>query len=165
MDSNIEGFALPGGEPLLAGGAFQADSAVERVLLQHRFDPLCEAWLTDVVHRLLPLRDFVARNYAGVALKSKSPVGDLDQRVSSALGNLLLQFSQAVCHAEVVLLEGMQLGVVREETVLCLEQLVVDLTHRQSKLIEVSKPDSGFPNVPGCGDCGRCNGDKAVVHG
>jgi hypothetical protein len=149
MNSGPERLGLPCVESFFAAGALQADSAVKAVLLEHAFDPLCHAWLADVMQRLAPMRDFVAKNYAIVALKHKLFVGNLDQRVSTALGNFLLRFSQAVCHAEVLLLKGMQPGVVREETVLRLEQLVVDLAHRKSDLIEVSKTDGSLFDVSG----------------
>lgn len=149
MDSNFVGLDLPGAEVPLAPGALQTDGAHKTALLEHAFDASSHAWLANIVMRLQPLRSTVASNICAVAAKHKGPVGDLDQRVSAALGHLLLQVSQAVCQTEIVLLQGMQLGVVREETVLRLEQLCVDFGNRGSDLVEVSNAERSLSDLLG----------------
>ena len=146
------------GESFLADSALQTDRTIEAVLLQHAFDPLVHARLADVVERLAPIRTLVAEVYGNIASKNKSSIRNLEQRVTTPVCQLLLQLSQAICQIEIVLLEGMQLGVVREQTVLCLEQLVVDLAHNRSHLTEVPKAQSSFANLSGCSDgCSGCS--------
>lgn len=56
--------------------------------------------------------------------------GEGEQRIAVALCQGFFQFSQLLAGLEVLLLESQQLGVVREEAVLGLEQLVVELGDR-----------------------------------
>ena len=144
------GFALAGVEPLLAEWTLKADGPAEVVFLQNRLDALGEAWLADVVVRLRDMSRIAGGElYLRVDAKHKGPIGNLDQRVATAIRKFLLQFSQSVCHAEVLLLESLELGVVSEETVLRLEQLVVDRRNRGGEGIEVAQRQGGLADIPG----------------
>ena len=159
--SSTETLCLPSAEQLLTDGAFETDSSKERVLSEHRFDPFTKTWLTQVVMGLSGIKRLAAGEvFALLEGQHKDPVTDLDQRVATALRQLLLQLSQAVCHAEILLLEGMELGVVSEETILRLEQKLIDCRHFGCDLVKVPDCDSGLSEIPGGTDSSICRGNE-----
>ena len=133
---------------------------------QHTLDPLVEARLTKVVQGL---REswiaHMARFWGDIHPIDKVASGQLEKRIATTLSDGFFQFSQFLCGFEVLTLQLRELGVVREQTVLGLEQLLVDLAHRNGDLIEISKAHRRLSQLLCCRDCCRGDGDKAVVHG
>lgn len=110
---------------VLASRAFKSDSA--EPASEHRFDPLVEARLTEVVQRLR------ASWLAGPALLwgdvhaiREMPISNVDKRVATTLASGFLQFSQFLAGFEVLTLELKKSGVVSEQSLLCMEQLLHD---------------------------------------
>lgn len=131
-------------------------------VLQHdlRLGNAIEAGLTDVV---LGLRsDFVAgpaKNWASICAVDEMARGELEKRVTTALRQGFFQFSQLLCGLEVLLLQSQQFGVVREQTLLGIEQLFVHRDDHLSELVAVADShgslghvSSGFQRTDGAGD-------------
>ncbi|WP_157128485.1 hypothetical protein [Cupriavidus sp. USMAA2-4] len=87
-------------------------------------------------------------------------MSDLEKRIATAIEQGFLQFSQLLAGLEVILLEGEKLGVVREESILGLEQLFVHLTDDRRELVGVPDPNGGPADVLRDGDCCRGTAEK-----
>lgn len=126
-----QGPGLANNEALLAGRAvIGGDSVHGAGSLEDSFDALVEAVLTNVVHRLR------ASWLAGPALLwgdvhpvSKFARSDLDKRIATLLVQGFARYSQLLAGLEVLLRDRKQFGVVSEESLLSLEQLLVDARH------------------------------------
>ena len=139
MRSPVVGLDLPGAEFRFANHASQTDRAVETGFLKNGLDPLVQARLTQVVQRLREgwVAEF-APFWGQIRPINEDSVGDLEKRVSATLRLGFFEFSQFLDRFVVLFLELQQLGVVREKTLLGLEQLVVELGNRRCDLIEIS---------------------------
>lgn len=95
--------------------------------LQHRLDPLVEARLTDVVHRLR--KTWIggpADLWTDIHTVREASVSDVDKRVTTTLARGFFQFSQFLAGFEVLALELKESGIVCEQSLLGLEQLLHD---------------------------------------
>lgn len=112
-----------------AGIAFPANEGIGNPVavdgLKHRLSPVVEALLTNVVGRLR------ASWLAGPALlwADVHPIrqvaaSDVDQRVATLLADGFFQFSQFLAGFEMLVLQLQEQGVVREQALLSLEQLL-----------------------------------------
>jgi hypothetical protein len=133
---------------------------------QNRLDPLVEARLTEVVHGLRKAWiAHMAGFWSDIHPIDKVARSDFEKRIATTLSDGFFQFSQFLCGFEVLTLQLRELGIVSEQTVLSLEQLLVDLAHRNSDLVEISKSHRGLAKllrgIDGC----SCDRDKAVIHG
>lgn len=133
--------------------------------LENNFSPIVEARLADVMRRLR------SAWLAGPALcwgdvHSVCPLAttDVDKRVSTALRDGFFSFSQFLCGLEQLLLEFKQLGVVREQSILSLEQLIVHPRNLCGDEIPVAHSESTTSNVFGSFDRGDCSRDETEVH-
>lgn len=123
----------------------------------HKYGPLAanvEARLADVVWRLQVLWVLgPAQMWGEVCPRAQDEHmgGDLEKRVLAVLGEGFFRFSQFLAGCEYLLLEGEEFGVVREETVLRLEQLLVDLGNGCGKGVEVPNANGGASEVSGNG--------------
>lgn len=136
-----------------------AEGAVQSATphLQDRLAPLVEARLAEVVQRLR------SAWLAGPALlwddvRSVDELTgtDLEKRVARLLGQGFFQFSQFLAGFEVLLLQLHQLRVVREETVLGLEKLIVDLGDSTGSLVVIAECQRRLADVL----CGLERGDR-----
>ena len=139
--------------------------AHKHIFLENNLSPAVEARLTDVMQRLR------AAWIAGPALIwsdihpiNEMPLREFEKRVATTLRQGFFEFSQFLSGFEVLLLQAHQLRVVREEAVLGLEQLLVDLTHRNGDLVEISKANRRLAELLCSCDCCRSDGNKTVVH-
>lgn len=110
-------------ESCLAARAFQSDSSDSS--LQNRLDPFAEAGLANVVGSLMDA--WIAGPNAvacAIAAQRKEAASDLDQRVFAALIEGLLQFQVFFLHLGQIRLELQKTGVVSEQSLLSLEQLL-----------------------------------------
>lgn len=118
--------------------------------------------LTDVV---LGLRaDFIAgpaRHWDGICSICELSGNELDKRVTTALREGFFKFSQLLCGLEVILLQGHQFGVVREETLLGLEKLFVHADDDFVQFVGVADLDCRFSDV----ECSAQRGDGASDQG
>lgn len=115
-------------------------NSVEISFLQDDFDPLIEARLTEIVHRLRA--DWIssmAGHWTDIYTVDESSRGNLEKRISTTLRQGFFQFSQFLAGFEVLILQLQQLGVVREQTLLGLEKFVVDLRNLNGDLVEISQ--------------------------
>lgn len=124
-----------------ADGASPEPSVIPSGSTEHRLDPLVEARLTEVVKRLR------AAWLAGPALLwgDVHPIQeiartDFEQRVAATLSDGFFQFSQFLAGFEVLVLHLEHRGVVSEQSLLGLQQLIVDARHSFGNQIEV--PDA-----------------------
>ena len=126
------------------------DTPKKTTSLQHRLDPLLEARLTNVVHRLRAawLAD-VAKLWGDIHPIYEDAVGDFDQRVSLTLRDGFFYFSQFLAGFEVLVLEIQQHRVMREQTLLSLEKLLIDLRNSNGNLVEISKIYHSLGELPG----------------
>lgn len=108
--------------------------------LKDNFDPLTEARLAEIVHRLRA--DWIASmagHWTDVYTVHKISRGDLEKRISTTLRQGFFQFSQFLAGFEMIVLQLKQLGIVREQTLLGLEKHAVDLGDLASNLVEISQ--------------------------
>lgn len=91
-------------------------------------------------------------------------ISDADKRVVAALRNGFFNFGQLLCCLEMLLLESHELGVVGEETLLSIKQLVVHLRDHRGQLVGVAQTESSLAQVHSAVD--GCDGtaDQAEVH-
>jgi hypothetical protein len=152
--------------PVAAGAELTVGTAHEPSLAQYSLDPLVETRLTEVVQGLRSAWiAHIAGFWGDIHPIDKVAGTDLEKRIATTLSDGFFQFSQFLCGFEVLTLQLRELRVVREQTVLGLEKLLVDLAHRNGELVEISKTHRGLAQLLcGCDGC-RCDGDKAVVHG
>lgn len=152
---------LPGEELALADATPPIDRAIPGVSLEHRLDPLIEARLADVVRRLRATWiNHISGFWGDIHPIHKDAVSNIDQRVATALRQGFFQFSQLLCGLELLLLQSKQLGVVTEQSVLSLEQLLVELGNNRCHLVEVSNADRGLPEVFSSCQGGDCDTNK-----
>lgn len=112
----------------LAGGALQpaGDAAQQIPGLEHHLSPAVVATLADVVLRLR--RAWLAGPallWGDVHPIRRAARGELEKRVATAVARGFLQSSDFFAHLEMLLLELQERGVVSEQALLGLEQLVV----------------------------------------
>jgi hypothetical protein len=132
------------------GALFPAQTNVSTGESKNGFSPLVEAGLTDVVRRLRTAWLIgPAQLWDEVYPICKVPLGDLDKRVAVELRDGFLQFSQLLAGFEILRLELEHGGVVREQSVLGLEQLFVQGRHTFGDEVEVADPDHGLGHVAG----------------
>jgi hypothetical protein len=121
--------------------------------LQHDLAPLSpvvEARLTDVVQRLrASWLAGPAGLWGDIHPICKLAGSDLDKRVATTLRQGFFQFSQLLCGLEVLLLKSKELGVVSEESLLGLEQLVVKSGDFRGDEIAVADREHRLPDVAG----------------
>ena len=118
--------------------------------LEYRLSALVEARLAEVVQGLRA--DWIAggaRRWGELYPIRELVLTEVDQRVAGALVQGFLQFSQFLAGFEVFLLELKELGVVREQTILSLEKLLVEPRYRFCDQVEVAQTDCGAGNVLG----------------
>lgn len=116
-----------GDKVVIATGASQQGHVGVAVVPQHgQLSPYVEARLTDVVGRLRSawVKD-CAVLWADIYPISKLTLTCLDEHVVLALREKFVGFSQFVVGLEHLLLQAKQLGVVREEGLLSLQELVI----------------------------------------
>lgn len=121
--------------------------------VEYRLDPLIEARLTDIVLRLRS--SWIAgpaQLWGDIYPIRMELLGDGEKRIATALFQGFFQFSQLLAGLEVLLLQSQQLGVVRKEALLGLEQLIVDLADGNGDLVEVAQGDRSPGNFLGSGD-------------
>ncbi|WP_368921328.1 hypothetical protein [Comamonas aquatica] len=136
----------------VAASAFQPDSSGSS--LEHRLDSFAEAGLANVVSSLMDA--WIAGPNAVIARaitsQRKEAPPDLDQRVFAALIEGLLQIQVFFLHLGQIRLELQKGGVVSEQSLLSLEQLL----HEGSRFFvderAVSCSTHPLGNVAGCGD-------------
>ncbi|MDR0276246.1 MAG: hypothetical protein LBI48_13125 [Burkholderiaceae bacterium] len=113
------------------------------VALENQFSPLIETALTDVVLDLR--RTWItpgpARFWHQLCLIRKVAGNDLDKRVIRTLIDGFCQFSDLLCGFEVFVRELERGGLVTEERLLSLEQLLVQRRHFFSDEVEVPQAD------------------------
>lgn len=139
-----------------------------RMETQDGFSPLgaVEAGLADVVLRLR--RDWISvmgASWPSICAVGEAARDDFEQRVASLLREGFFSFGQLLCGLEVVLLERQKLGIVREEAVLGVQQRGIHLADLRRHLVEVSKAESGFPDVLGGVDGSDGAADERKIHG
>lgn len=124
-----------------------------------------EAGLADVVRRLR------STWLAGPALlwgdvHSQGEVArdDFEQRVSATLREGFFNFSQLLSGLEVLLLQRQQLGVVSEQSMLGIEQLVVHRGNGRCQNVGVSHSDGCLADLNCGGDGTDCATDERKVH-
>lgn len=156
----------------LASSEFcSADGAVDSLdpeavlLLEDGFDSFVEARLTEIVHRL---RGSWIGGPAGlwgdIHAIHNDVRGQLEKRVTATLREGFLQFSQLLCGFEVLLLKLHELRVVREQSVLGLEQLLVDLSDSSGRLIEIAERQSRLTNLLRGLERADGDADRTEVH-
>lgn len=110
----------------IAGGADKSVRTPHVVLaLQHRFDPLVEARLANVVHRLRS--SWIAgpaEMWADVHSIRELPLSQFEKRVATTLASGFFQFSQFLAGFEMLALQLQESGIVSEQSLLGLEQLL-----------------------------------------
>lgn len=150
-----------------ADGANEARA--ERVALdalEHHLSPVVEARLADVVRRLRgSWLAGPAQLWSGIHPVRELAETEVDQRVSGALARGFLQFSQFLAGFEVLLLELEHRGVVSEQRLLSLEQLIVQGRHFFRDEIEVAQADHGHGDVLRNPKRGRDDSKLGGVHG
>lgn len=143
--SDSEGLSLASVYGPVAGMAMQFDAAEPDLSLQNSLDALVEAKLAYVVYRLR--QDWIAHMagfWGDIQPICKVANRELDKRVATALSEGFFHFSQLLCGFEVLLLKNKELGLVSEQSVLGLEQLVVHLRDNRRDLVEIADPDSSL---------------------
>ena len=146
-----------GADMVLAHGALQG-GAEGAAKLQDHLTPVVEAWLADVVQTLRgSWISGPAQHWGSIHAIGPLAVSRLDQRVSTALRQSFLGFSQLLCSFEQLLLESQQLGVVSEQRLLGIEQKAVHLGHFGADQTVVAGGKCGGADVLGCLD-GRHGG-------
>lgn len=129
------------------------------------FSGAVEARLADVVHGLRA--DFVvgpAFHWEAICLVCELAGSELDKRVTTALRQGFLQFSQLLCGLEVLLLQSQQFRVVREETLLGIEKLLVHSNDDVVQLGGVTDFDGRFPDVQRSAQGGDGTSDQGQIH-
>lgn len=132
---------------------------------EHGFDPLVEAKLAQVVQRLR------AAWLAGPALLwddihpiHKVARSELEKRIAGTLAGGFAQFSQLLCGFEVLLLQLQQLRVVREQTLLGIEQLGVQLGDGVGHQVEIAHAQRRLAQaLCGC-QCADGGRNQSIVH-
>lgn len=118
--------------------------------LQHHLSPVVITLLANVVRRLRSAwLGGPALLWSDVFPIRLLPIPQVDKRVATALASGFAQFSNLLASFEVLLLELEKSGVVSEECLLSLEQLLVQGDHFFGDQIEVSDSEQRFPHVSG----------------
>lgn len=151
MESQGVGLDFPGREALLANRAVKGDSPIKAAPLQHRLgSDSIETALAEVMHRFRPLWiSFGTDFYAALQPINKDSFREFDQGISNALIGGLFEFTGLLLTVGELLLKSQQLEVVREESALGLEQLVVELGNDWRDLVEISDAKRGRSQVLG----------------
>lgn len=136
------------------------NSKVSLVSSQNCFNPLIEARLADVVHWLRSGWVLhIAPAWGDIHPIHEDARREFEKRVATALREGFFHFSQLLCGFELLLLKSKELGVVPEESVLGLEQLVVQLSDDRRGLVEISDAHRGLPELLGSRDGADGGGD------
>ncbi|CAG2129254.1 hypothetical protein LMG26411_00145 [Cupriavidus numazuensis] len=117
---------------------------------------LVEAGLADVVLGLR--RDWITglgKYWSGICAIDMAAGTELEKRIATALRYGFFHYAQLLCGLEVLLLQLEELGVVREQTVLGLEELFVHPTDDVRELVCIAESNGGLPDVLGDADGGR----------
>ena len=111
--------------------------------LENRLNPFFEARLTNIVNQLRT--DWINRmapHWTAVHTVNENASGQFEERISAAFRDGFFKFGQFLCGFEMLLLQSKQLGVVSEERILSIEQVLVQVGPRNSYFVEVPDPDS-----------------------
>jgi len=135
-------FADAAGPALAVGGAVEVP--------QRHLSPIVEARLAEVVHRLRSDWLFgCARKWGDVCAIREVAGSDLDKHVATTLARGFFQFSQFLAGFEVLVLELKHSGVVSEQCLLSLEQLIVESRNPFRDQVEVPDPEQRLADVLG----------------
>lgn len=144
----VEWLPIVGEELLFASGAFQRNDSPLILLSEHALCTLVEARLAEVMQRLCTAwRAGPAVLWRAIHSIDKNAVGNLKKRVATTLRQGFLQFSQFLCGFEVLLLKLHELSVVREQSVLGFEQLLVDLSDSTSGFVKILERQSRLADL------------------
>ena len=135
----------------LANGTLQAARGAHvEPALQHRLSPIVETRLTQVVHGLrASWLAGPAQFWGDVHPIREMSLGECEQRIATTLACGFLQFSELLAGFEVLVLQLEQSGVVREQSILHLEQLIVQGRRFFRDQVEVPYSDQGLCHVFG----------------
>jgi len=122
------------------------DSGVALVSDQDGLSASIEARLAQEVADLRMSRGRHVQNLVAIY---EDAGGEFDKLVAASVLQQLLGESQALLRLSQFFLESYQLRLMREQRVLSLEDLFVELRHRSSPRVEVPDTDSGFGDVFG----------------
>lgn len=126
--------------------------------LQDALRVLLETGLTEVVDGFSGIAAPFDRLGTGLASVDPGSLGYLEERVLIALGLHSLQLSQLVLAFAQLLLKIRETGAVDEQSVLRLEQLIVDASKRRGDCIELPNAKGSRDGLPCDGDGGHCRG-------
>lgn len=130
------------------------------------FSPCVKAALAEIVLRLRgEWIDGPAKSWGAIHPIRELPLSDLEQRVVGALVQGFGGFSKLLCQLEMIILESQKLGVVREQSVLSLEKLVVHSVHFRDEDAHVPQRHGAAEHVFGGVDGRNGAGDEGEVHG
>lgn len=147
-----DGELASGADPCIAPSRGQP----EELTVEHHLDPLVQARLAEVVHRLRRAWiDGPALQWGLIYPIRELARADFDKRIAGALVQGFFQFSQFLAGFEVLVLELEHRGVVREQSVLGLEKLLVDGGYLLGDQIEISNTKRDLPDLFCCSKCGR----------
>lgn len=118
------------------------------------FRPLKDALSTSVEARLA---EHVGAFRRGIDLDALASIyedasGEFEKKIAASVLDHFLGETKTLFGIHQILLESYQLRLVREQGVLSLENLLVQLRDHHSKLVEVSQPHSGFSDFSGGAD-------------
>ena len=128
--------------------------------LKDNFDPLVEAHLTHVVHRLRG--DWVANiavHWTDVCAVNEIAVGDLEKRITTLLRESFFKYSQLLAGFEILILQIRHFHLVREQTLLGLQQLSVGLSDQSAQLFDIAQLNGSIQKFF-CGCECRCRSKK-----
>jgi hypothetical protein len=118
------------------------------VELQHHFSPEVKARLTQIVDRLaVDGFGHIAFGLDNIEAVNQLAATDLEQRVTSALGQGLISLAQIVNHLGILFLQIEQTGAMSEQRIVCLEQLAVDLRDLAHHLVPVAQLDGSIAQI------------------
>lgn len=113
-------------------------------------DPAVEARLAEVVLRLRAAWRAGPALLWGDLFPLREVAGSqFEKLVTIALVESFLEYSQLLCGLEVLLLKRQHLGVVSEQSLLSLQQQVVDLADLRGEVVELLQAQGSVPEIAG----------------
>ncbi|QDL55324.1 hypothetical protein [Rhodoferax aquaticus] len=147
--------------PALASRTDQSGSLVGVFKPHDDLRPAIETLLTDVVKGLR--RDWLvtsAHRWGQLYPISEVAHTGLEKDVTTFVRQLFCRYSQLVAGLEMYLLQLQQGGVVRQEALLRLQELVIHFADLDAKHRTVSQCNSPIADLYGCPNCGHRTADK-----
>lgn len=112
---------------------------------EHHLDPLVEARLANIVQRLrASWIAHMAFHWGDIHTIHEDACGEFEQRITTLLRQGFFKFGQLLCGFELLVLQSKQLGLVSEESVLGLEQLVVQFSDLGRDFVEIPDANSSL---------------------